>query len=584
MNVEITQSLMGVAQGLEKADMVITGGKVFNVFTGELLDNCSVSIKGKRIAYVGGHMDEVIGNNTVVIDAGGKTLIPGLIDGHTHIAWMNTPEEFLKLSMDGGTTTIITEIMEPYPVAGLAGILDFLDSLQDQPIKIYATAPAMVSISRRTRAIDMQDLKVLLARPDILGLGESYWQGVLQSPDVYLPVFAQTLAFRKTLEGHTAGASEKKLNAYVAAGISSCHEPIQAQEALDRLRLGLHVMIREGSVRRELDAISKITGTGADLRRLVLVSDGISPEVLMEKGYMEYIVQKAINRGFSPMDAIRMATLNVAEHFSIDHHIGAIAPGRYADILIIPDIDVIKPEYVISSGKIIAKNGTCLVQPRSHAFSAQSRNTVCLPKSFAPDDFVIQAADGRLTLTVRVIGLVTDLVTREIQIRLPATDGEIRANPSQDILKIAAIDRAKNPGEMFVGLIRGFGLASGAIASSSTWDSADIIVIGANDADMAHAVNRIRELQGGTVISNGQRVVAELPLPIFGVISDEPMGALIRQARQITIALEKMGVKLPDPMLTLATLTSAAIPFFRICEEGLVYLKDGTTVGLMVDE
>ena len=579
-----TTSLMNVASGIEPADLVITGGRIFNVFTGEILDGFSVAIKHGRIAYVGIDAENGMGKDTTLIDAGGKTLIPGLIDGHTHMAWMNTPEEFLKLAMTGGTTTIITEIFEPCPVAGITGILELLDAMQHQPVKIFATAPAMVSISRRTRGMSAQDLETLLLRPDVLGLGESYWQGVLQNPDIYLPQFEKTLAFRKTLEGHSAGASEKKLNAYAATGISSCHEPIKAGEALDRLRLGMVVMVREGSVRRELEAISEIKNYGADLRRMILVSDGISAVDLKKYGYMESIVQKAIDLGFRPEDAIRMATLNVAEHFSLDGQIGAIAPGRYADILMIPDINMIRPEIVISNGIIISKNGHALVEPRPHRFSSQSRSSVKLGRVFTSKDFAIDASSGQSSQKIRLMEMVTDLVTREGIMELPVIRGQIQADISLDILKIAAIDRAVVPGDLFMGFIRGFGLSCGAVAVSATWDSADIIVIGADDADMTIAVNRLHALQGGVVVCEGGKIRAELGLPIFGVISDLPVDTVAAAIEDITKTLSAMGVPHPDPIKTAATMTSAAIPFFKICEEGYVRMKDGATVGLLADE
>ncbi|RJP87093.1 MAG: adenine deaminase [Desulfobacteraceae bacterium] len=579
-----TKSIINVASGFEPADMVITGGRIFNVFTGELLDGFSVAIKHGRIAYVGTDPENGIGPDTMVMDADGKTLIPGLIDGHTHMAWMNTPEEFLKLAMSGGTTTIITEIFEPCPVAGIAGILELLDAMQDQPVKIFATAPAMVSISQRTRGISAKDLDTLLLRPDVLGLGESYWQGVLQEPDIYLPQFEKTLAFRKTLEGHSAGANEKRLNAYAATGISSCHEPIKADEALDRLRLGMVVMVREGSVRRELEAISEIQTTGIDLRRMILVSDGISAVDLKKYGYMESIVQKAINLGFKPEDAIRMATLNVAEHFSLDGQIGAIAPGRYADILIIPNIKTIRPEIVISNGVIISQNGYALAKPRPHQFSQKSRTSVQLPRTFTSGDFAVTVSGGQSSRKIHLIEMVTDLVTREWIKEMPVIHQQLRADVSQDILKITAIDRAIVPGDLFTGFIRGFGLRSGAMAVSATWDSADIIVIGANDADMATAVNRLHELQGGVVVCENGKIRAELGLPIFGVISDLPVDTVAEAVEDITKTLTVMGVPHPDPIKTSATLTSAAIPFFKICEEGYVRMKDGATLGLFADK
>ncbi len=584
MNIERVKSLLRTAQGKEPADMAVVNAALFNVFTGETIPGSTICIKDERIAFVGKNPGNAIGNTTTVIDAAGRTVIPGLIDAHTHIAWMFAPGPFLDAAMAGGTTAIVTEIYEPYFVAGYEATLELLESMTDQPVKIYAVAPAMVSVSKRSRGIAPTDLERLLARDNVLGLGESYWQGVLQDPDAYLPAFVQTLAARKTLEGHSAGANEKNLNAYAAAGISSCHEPIQASEVLDRLRLGMHVMIREGSVRRELEAVSKIVETGIDLRRAVLVSDGISPEAVMADGYMEFIVQKAINLGFAPADAIRMATINAAEHFGLDGHIGAIAPGRMADMVIIPDLAVIRPEIVISNGRVIAENGQLLAPARHHRFSEPCRQTIRLPEALSPEAFAVHAPDGGPTAEVNVIELVTELVTRRLQYRLPVINGNIAPDLQNDVCKIAAIDRAVTPGEMFCGFIKGYGLKSGAIATSAAWDAADIIVIGTDDADMALAVNRIRELQGGIVAAENLEIRAELPLPIFGVISDASADSIAGQTRHMGKILKTMGVALSDPLLTLGTLTTAAIPFYRICEEGLYDFKTGAIMGLFAGE
>jgi adenine deaminase len=584
MRIESVKSLMRVAQGKDPADLSVVNAALFNVFTGEIIPETAICVKDGRIAFVGKNPGGAIGETTKVIDAAGRTVIPGLIDAHTHIAWLFAPGPFLDAAMAGGTTTIVTEIYEPYFVAGYAGTLELLESMTNQPVKIYTVAPAMVSISRRSRGIAPEDLERLLARDDVLGLGESYWQGVLQNPDAYLPSFVQTLAARKTLEGHSAGANEKNLNAYAAAGISSCHEPIQASEVRDRLRLGMHVMIREGSVRRELEAVSKIVETGVDLRRAVLVSDGISPEAVTADGYMEFIVQKAINLGFAPADAVRMATLNAAEHFGLDGLIGAIAPGRMADMVIIPDLGTIRPEIVISNGRVIAENGNLLAPARHHRFSKACRQTIRLPKALAPEVFAVPAPGDEATAAVNVIELITELVTRRLEYRLPVINENIAADFQNDICKIAAIDRAAAPGEMFCGFIKGYGLKSGAVATSAAWDSADIIVIGTNDADMALAVNRIRELQGGLVVTENNEIRAELPLPVFGVISDAPADVIAGQTRHIGQVLKTMGVALSDPLLTLGTLTTAAIPFFRICEEGLYDFKTGATMGLMAGQ
>jgi adenine deaminase len=579
---EETRQLMKVSLGEEKADLAVINAKMVNVYTGELLEDQSITVKDKWIAYVGQNAGDSIGPQTEVIDAGGQTVIPGLIDGHTHIAWMFTAAEFLKYAISGGTTTVVTETIEPYPVCGYEGVIDFLESLRDQPIKILATAPAMVSISRTARDMPPETLAKLLARDDILGLGESYWQGVLQEPAQLLPRFEQALAVGKTLEGHSAGASDKKLAAYVAGGISSCHEPINAAQVLERLRMGLHIMVREGSIRRDLAEIAKIKDTGIDLRRLILSTDGVEPRDLIEKGYMEFVLRKAIDYGFDPVAAIQMATLNVAEHFSLDGLIGGIAPGRYADLVIIPDVQTIEAQMVISSGKVVAEKGTLLTAPRQHTFTKQSLNSVKLPRDMKASDFIISTEPNASQVNARIINMVTDLVTAELAMQWPVTDGQINPNVDQDVIKVAAIDRTHNPGKIYVGLIKGFGLKSGAIACSAAWDTSDIIVVGTNDEDMAGAVNRIRSLQGGALVYENGEVLAELPLPVFGIMSDLPLKTIVKRLQKIKSAVSDLGVSFPDPLLTLITLTGAAIPYLRICEEGLVNLKDGKTVELVV--
>jgi adenine deaminase len=579
---EDKKKLIQVAMGQEMADLAIINGRLLNVYTGELLNHHAVCTKGKWIAYVGLKPENMIGPKTEVIDAGEKMIIPGLIDGHTHLAFFYQVSEFLKYAMTGGTTTLVTETMEPFPVMGYSGVMDFLDSINNQPVKIFATAPFMASISRKAHGISNDILRKLLERDEIIGLGESYWQTVLQQPDRALPILNETLGFRKTLEGHSAGASGNKLMAYVAAGISSCHEPIQAEEVIERLRLGLHVMIREGSIRRDLKAISKIKDAGADLRRLILVTDGVDPVDLMEKGCLEFVVQKAIDSGFDPIAAIQMATLNIAEHFSLDHLIGGIAPGRYADILIIPDLTTIRAQYVISNGQIIAREGHLLVSPRKHQYSKDSQNSVQLPRALDSSDFSIKLQKPSGPLTVRIINMFTDLVTKELKMNLNIDNSEIKADVSQDIIKVAAIDRIRVPGKIFVGLIKGFNLKSGAFACSAAWDTSDIIVIGANDADMAFAVNRIHDLQGGAVVCDSGKIIGEIPMPVFGIISDKSIEVIAKQCKELNQAASSLGVRFSDPLLSLVTLTGAAIPYLRICEEGLVNLKDGKTMDLVV--
>ncbi|OGR11420.1 MAG: adenosine deaminase [Desulfobacula sp. GWF2_41_7] len=573
------QTLRQVALGIEKADLVIINARLINVYTGEIQENHSIAIKGRCIALVGPDISAAIGKDTKIIDAMGKTVVPGLIDGHAHLASWSTVHEFLDHAMKGGTTTIITETMEVFPVAGFEGVIDFLESLNGQPVKVFATAPAMASISRSAMGVPLDIMEQFAGRKEIIGLGESYWQTVFQAPEFFLSNFEAMLKKGKTLEGHSAGARGNKLAAYAAMGISSCHEPTSAEDALERLRLGLYVMAREGSIRRDLKSISGILDNNISLRRLVLTTDGISPSDLLNLGYLEYPVQKAIDYGFDPIAAIQAVTLNVAEHFGLDHVIGGIAPGKIADLVIIPDPQTIRAEYVISNGRVISQDGELQVSARRHRYSAKSMDTIRLPKKLAALDFKIRADNTPDAVArVRVIDMATDLVTREIIEDLPVFEGEIICPKDSGTAKISAIDRTRGSGKMFTGLIRNFGLNSGALACSAAWDTSCIIVIGRNDADMALAVNRIHDLKGGVVICDNNEIVCELALPVFGIISELPVDQIAHHLEEIKTAAKRLGVDFPDPVLSLMTLTGAAIPYLRICEEGLVNLKDGKTL------
>jgi adenine deaminase len=299
---------------------------------------------------------------------------------------------------------------------------------------------------------------------------------------------------------------------------------------------------------------------------------------------MEFVLKRALEYGFAPVTAIQSVTLNVAEHFGLDHLVGAVAPGRLADLVLLPDLTTIEPELVISNGKVVAQKGQLTAAPRPHQFASASYETIRLPGELKADDFALQLPANHSRITVRIIDMVTDLVTRELQEQYPATVLERLPDPSIDLLKVAAIDRTHQPGRRFTGLIRGFGLKTGAMASSAAWDTSDIIVVGASNEDMATAVNRIAILRGGAVVVQDGAILAELPLPVFGVISEWPLDRLAQTARQINQCAASLGVPFPDALLSLVTLTGAAIPHLRICEEGLVNLRTGRTLTLGVPD
>lgn len=574
-------AVTAVALGRRPADLAVTDASVFNVYTGECLEGLTVAVLGSWIAYVGDDPGERIGPATRVVDARGRTLIPGFVEGHTHLADMIVrPSDFIRHAVPGGTTTVVTETIEPYTVAGREGIEEVLAALANQPVTVFATAPPLASNLKDCNGIVPEDLQALLDRDDVLGLGETYWSSLLQAPDVFLPRIRDTLRAGGKVEGHTAGASRDKLMACAALGLTSCHEAIRAEEAVERLRLGFHVMIREGSIRRDLEAVSRIRHAGVDLRRLILVTDGIDPDDLLGGHGMDTLVQKAVDCGFEPAQAVRMATLNPAEYFGLDGLVGGVAPGRQADLVLIPEVGTIRAELVVAKGRVVAERGRLLEEPREHAFSEGARTSIRLPRDPGPEDFAIRAPEGAREATVRVIDQVTNLVTREHVTRVAVAGGEVRSDVGRDLLKVAALDRAISSGRRFVGLIRGLGLRSGAFACSCGWDGADILVAGVTDADMALAVERIRALQGGIVVADGGRVRAELPLPIYGHISDRPLAEAAEGLQAVEAAVHALGCPFESPHTTLATLSGAAIPFLRICSDGLVDLKTGARLDL----
>jgi len=575
------QELMKVALGETEADLAIVNGAIVNVYTGEVLSGDTVLIKRDKIAYVGPNAERSIGASTRVIDAAGKTIIPGLIDGHTHLDFIYSVSELARYAMRGGTTTIITEVSGLVFPMGYEGIIEFLRSARNQPIKIFITAPPMVTLNPVATEY-ASELRKLLRRKEVLGLGESYWSPVIDGDPRTLDLIAETINAGKKVDGHSAGARGNKLQAYIASGVSSCHEPTTAEETLERLRAGLTVFAREGVARSDLETISPIKDENIDFRRLSLATDGLGPDQLINYGYMDYVVQKAINLGFDPVVAIQMATINAAQRFAIDDTIGGIAPGRYADILIVPDPKTIQPEYVISNGQVVARDGELLVEPRKHNYSKSSRDSIHLPKDFDASDFAIPVKGGS-QVKVRAINMVTDSLTKEALADVPASDGQAPVDTSQDLVKIAAIERTYQAGKTFVGFIKGTGLKHGAVASSMPTDCWDIIVIGASETDMAQAVNRIRELHGAIVVCADSKVVAEIALPIGGVISPEPMETIADKINKIQQAAARLGCTLPDIRDTMSFLGSEAIPFLRICEQGLIDLKQNRIVDLIAD-
>ena len=561
--------------------MVITDGLLMDVYTGRLLPGRSVAIKDEWVAYVGPDVHHTMGENTKIINADGRLVCPGYMDAHTHLAAYWNISDFLTYAIPCGVTTFFTETESYAFVLGSEGFRAFLDQIENQPAKIYAMIPPMVTLSRSAEPlfITKEKLRGFLKDPRVMGLGESYWQGTLSKDgDRVLELIRETLKTGKPVEGHAAGAFDRKLAAYAGAGALSCHEAISTEDVLSRLELGLYAMIREGDIRRDLEIILPLKDR-IDLRRVILVTDGTNPADLIENGYMVDVVQKAVDLGFSPMEAARMVTLNPAEHFGLDHLIGGIAPGRYGDILLLPQDGVMKPDLVISKGRIVAENGEMAVEIPETPYSEKMLKTVKV-KPLSPSDLEVPAHDADQIRTIDI--QPGGLVTREGKATPRVVNGRFEADPERDLLKIVFLERTSGRGEHFIGFVRGWGQKKGAVATSLCWDVGGIVAIGTNDVDLAAAINRIIELQGGAVVSANGGFSAEIPLNVGGFISQLKIPDLALRLEDFERAVASLGSEVSFAHLTLNVMSTAAIPFIRMTEKGYYRLRENEFVNLTI--
>jgi adenine deaminase len=562
-----------VALGKVSPDMIVTNGTLFNVFTREFIKNQSIWIKDGVIAYVGPDDDPAKGESTVVIDADGMVLLPGLIEGHTHtVSNRYGIEEFVKHVIPSGVTTVITETMELGTVAGKDGIEYPVKGFREQPIRFFYTIPPLCGLtpSEEIKAPANEELLPLLKDPKCLGIGEIYWGNLFlegEQGERVRELASLGLELGKRIEGHTAGASGRKLQAYTDFGISSCHEPITKEEVLERLRLGYWVMIREGSIRKELPGVKGIFKKRIDFRKLILSTDGVDPEDFLEEGYLDASLKKALKLGVPPGLAYQMVTINVAEHFRLDHLIGSLSPGKMADLVIIPSKEEFSPQLVMCGGQIIFKDGRNMVEPSKVYFPDHMFHTVRV------QDFKFPSIPQKGK--IRVMELVSNLVTQERVINLE------NRKESKDVLMLLAVNRVGEEGA-FLGYLKGFGLRRGAYGTTMCWDTVDMIVVGCDTKSMETVIKRLRETGGGGVYATGEEVVAEFPAPLAGLLSLKPMETVRDEIMALERSLRKNGARWEKNMLAIDTLSTTAIPHLRITHHGYVRLRDRKELPLEV--
>ena len=559
---------IAVASGREPADLVIKNGKIIDVFNSDIIE-ADVAIVDGYIAGIG------LFSGKEEIDAKGGYLSPGLIDGHVHIeSSMVTPEEFAKVLIRHGVTTVISDPHEIANVSGVKGIEYMLEQSEDLLIDVFVMLPSCVPATDfevSGAELNAEELTPLLIHPRVLGLAEVMnFPALLHAEDSMLKKIKATTIHGKKIDGHAAGLSAHDLNVYMAAGIRTDHECTTLEEARDRLQKGMYLMIREGTVAKDLKNIIRIVND-RNARRCLFVTDDKHLDDLMEEGSIDYSIKLAIQSGINPILAIQMATLNAAECFGL-YHKGAIAPGYQADILIIDDLTEMKIQQVIKNGNVVISNGqlSSLIKSASPKESTPLRETV----AFHP----INQDNLQIPLSSTVANMIeiipNNLVTRHA-IEEVETDSRGMFQPSiqKDQLKIALIERHQMTGQIGLGIVKGLGIKSGAIATTVAHDSHNLIVCGENDQDMLVAASELKLRHGGLIVVQNGAILASLDLPIGGLISPLPYPDVYQKLKKLDTALVKLGASRDfNPFLTLSFLVLPVIPELRLTLQGLFHV------------
>jgi len=554
------KSLISVAKGEHPADLLITNAKIINVFSGEIEEG-NIAVTGEYIAGIG---DYASGKD--IHDAQGKYVIPGYINAHVHIeSSMLDVAEYALTVVPRGTLGIVTDLHELANVLGIEAF-DYVASVcENLPLDFYFMAPSCVpatNLETSGAVIDISALEDILKKPGVIGLGEMMnYPGVLNKDDNVLKKLEMFQGH--IIDGHAPGLGGKDLSAYISAGIYSDHECVTLEEAREKLAKGMYIMMREGSSEKNLESLVPLVND-KNYHRCMLVTDDRNVFSLKQEGDMDWAVYRAVSLGLDPVRAVQLATINPAQYLGLKN-VGAISPGYFANMIILSDFENMQTEEVFYRGLLVGVGKEPNFTPRVGRAS-QPINTIRV-KEFDISELALKPAGAEMP----VINIIPDqIVTKKTMEKPKLENGFVVADIERDILKIVVVERHKKTGNIGVGLIKGYGLKKGAIASSVAHDSHNIIVVGTNDGDIVKAINEVKAMQGGLVVVLDGQVIGAMALPLAGILSLEPAGVAVAQLDDIETLVKEMGVSVESPFTLLSFMALPVIPEIRITDKGIV--------------
>jgi len=585
---QVGRVLTEVCMGRRFADRIVRGGRLVNVHTREIL-SADVAISNGRVACVG-DVAGTLGPDTEVLDAAGAYLVPGLVDAHVHVeSTLVTVRPFAKAVLRAGTTTVLIENHDTANVLGADGIRWMLKESSGLPLKVLLAVPSCVpplpALEDSGARLTPHDVESLLDEAGVAGLGEVMnMQAVLDGdPDLHA-VIAAALQRGMVATGHwsLSGWNDHRLQAYAACGVDSCHESLNPTDAVAKLRAGMWVQFREGSAFHDMAALAPLLASSeVDTRHVMFITDDVAPDFLLEEGHLDNAVRVAVAHGVDPLTAIQAATLAPAEYLGLRHDIGSIAPGRFADILFVEDLHDLRPHRVLADGADVAMAGDEESDPSRYAYPPAARQSVVIPQDLSVADFRISAPGPRVT--VRAIGMVDRVVpTEHLLVETFVDDGQVPASIDLDLAKVALVNRYGGPKQVALGFVHGLALAGGAIAQSTARDTHHLLVVGMNDADMMAAVRVVGSMGGGMAVVRDGEVLAQLSLPIAGLVSEASVEHMADELRHVVKAIRELGCVLEQPTTMLAMLAVSAIPELRIGNRGLIDARDYRIVEAVV--